>query len=110
MSEPGKNDATIVTPVSMVASTSSMINRDSAARLGEKRGQVNFGIGELPAAIADLDRTVVAGRRLGDRSIEGKGLAFRAFLEVYNHDSGNGQLLVQSVGQFQRGRRVDVTY
>ena len=28
----------------------------TAASLGEKRGQVNFGIGELPAAIADLDR------------------------------------------------------
>ena len=34
----------------------------------------------------------------------------RHTVEVYNHDSGNGQLLVQSVGQFQRGRRVDVTY
>jgi tetratricopeptide (TPR) repeat protein len=68
----------------------------TAASLGEKRGQVNFGVGELPAAIADLDRTVVAGRRLGDRSIEGKGLAFRAFLEVYNHDFEQAEVTLQS--------------
>src|SRR5229473_5885249 len=59
-------------------------------------GLVNYGIGDLPAAVADLDRTVVAGRRLGDRSIEGKGLAFRAFLEVYNHDFETAEVTLQS--------------
>jgi class 3 adenylate cyclase/tetratricopeptide (TPR) repeat protein len=68
----------------------------AAASLAEKRGLVNYGIGDLPAAVADLDRTVVAGRRLGDRSIEGKGLAFRAFLEVYNHDFETAEVTLQS--------------
>jgi tetratricopeptide (TPR) repeat protein len=68
----------------------------AAASLAEKRGLVNYGIGDLPAAVADLDRTVVAGRRLRDRSIEGKGLAFRAFLEVYNHDFETAEVTLQS--------------
>jgi tetratricopeptide (TPR) repeat protein len=68
----------------------------AAASLAEKRGLVNYGIGDLPAAVADLDRTVVAGRRLGDRSTEGKGLAFRAFLEVYNHDFETAEVTLQS--------------
>jgi class 3 adenylate cyclase/tetratricopeptide (TPR) repeat protein len=68
----------------------------AAASLAEKRGLVNYGIGDLPAAVADLDRTVVAGRRLGDRTVEGKGLAFRAFLEVYNHDFETAEVTLQS--------------
>jgi class 3 adenylate cyclase/tetratricopeptide (TPR) repeat protein len=56
------------------------------ASVGTKRGFVNFGIGDIPAGIADFDRVVRVGRRLGDRAVEGTGLAYRGLLELYGHD------------------------
>ncbi|MGH3927127.1 MAG: hypothetical protein ACRDTT_30380, partial [Pseudonocardiaceae bacterium] len=58
----------------------------TSASLAVKSGFVNFGIGDIPAGIADLDRMVEAGRRLGSRPLEGTGLAYRGFLELYDHD------------------------
>ena len=61
-----------------------------------KRALVNFGVGDLPAAIADLDRVVEAGRRLGSRSLEGIGLGYRGLFEVCNHDFERGEATLYS--------------
>jgi class 3 adenylate cyclase/tetratricopeptide (TPR) repeat protein len=57
-----------------------------AASVAARRGFVNFGIGDSIAGVADFDRMVQAGRRLGDRTVEGTGLAYRGLLELYGHD------------------------
>ncbi|HEX6404898.1 MAG TPA: adenylate/guanylate cyclase domain-containing protein [Pseudonocardiaceae bacterium] len=57
-----------------------------AASIGAKRGFVNFGIGDILAGIDDFHRMVQVGRRLGDRAVEGTGLAYRGLLELYGHD------------------------
>jgi class 3 adenylate cyclase/tetratricopeptide (TPR) repeat protein len=66
------------------------------ASLAAKRGFVNFGIGDVPAAIADLDRMVGAARHVGSRSLEGIGLAHRGLLELYNHDFEQAEATLRS--------------
>lgn len=66
------------------------------ASLAAKRGFINFQIGEVPAAIADFDRMVDAARRLGNRSLEGTALAFRGFLELYNHEEERAEPTLQA--------------
>jgi class 3 adenylate cyclase/tetratricopeptide (TPR) repeat protein len=58
----------------------------ASASVAAKRGFLNFRIGDVPAAIADFDRMVQAGHRLGDRALEGTGLGYRGLLELYDHD------------------------
>jgi tetratricopeptide (TPR) repeat protein len=58
----------------------------AVASLAASRGFVNFGIGDIPAAIADIDRMVEVGQRLGSRALVGTGLGYRTILEVYDHD------------------------
>ncbi len=47
--------------------------------------------------------------RLEQREQPGRSQALDT-IEVYHHDSGNGQLRDQRDGQFPRGRPVDLTY
>jgi class 3 adenylate cyclase/tetratricopeptide (TPR) repeat protein len=68
----------------------------ASASLAAKRGFVNFGVGDLPAAIADLDRMVEAGRLIGSRSLEGVGLSYRSLLEVYAHDFERAEVTLRS--------------
>jgi class 3 adenylate cyclase/tetratricopeptide (TPR) repeat protein len=57
-----------------------------AISVAAKRGFVNFGIGDIPAGIVDFDRMVQLGHRLGDRAVEGTGLAYRGLLKLYGHN------------------------
>ena len=69
---------------------------EALASSAVKRAFVNFGMGDLPAAIADLDRVAVAGRRLPDRALEGIGLSYRGLLELSYHDLERGEATLTS--------------
>ena len=55
------------------------------ASVAQRRAYVSFGIGRFPEAIADLDHTVAAARRLGDEPTEAIALAYRGYAELWNH-------------------------
>ncbi|MDQ3931504.1 MAG: AAA family ATPase, partial [Actinomycetota bacterium] len=59
---------------------------DVAAVVAERRGHVNFTIGDLDAAIADFDRMREVAVRHDDRRLEGRALALRGLGELYGHD------------------------
>jgi class 3 adenylate cyclase/tetratricopeptide (TPR) repeat protein len=55
------------------------------AALAQRRAFVSFGIGRFSEGITDMDRVLVAARRLGDGHLEGMALAYRGLCEIYNH-------------------------
>ena len=57
-----------------------------AVEVARRRGFVNYTIGNLPGAIADFDRMLTAARHLGDQHLEGMALAYRGWIEGWNHD------------------------
>jgi class 3 adenylate cyclase/tetratricopeptide (TPR) repeat protein len=59
---------------------------ETAVEVTRRRGFVNYTIGNLPGAIADFDRMLTAARRLGDQHLEGMALAYRGWIEGWNHD------------------------
>jgi class 3 adenylate cyclase/tetratricopeptide (TPR) repeat protein len=68
----------------------------ASASLAGKRAFVNFGIGDVPGAIADLDRMLAASRRLGNRSLEGTALGYRGLFEVWNNDWERSEATLRS--------------
>jgi tetratricopeptide (TPR) repeat protein len=58
---------------------------ETAASVAQKRGYLNSTIGELQAAIEDFNRMLVTARDMGDRRLEGMGLAARGLVETWNH-------------------------
>ncbi len=58
----------------------------TAARVAQKRGLVNFGIANFPAAIVDFERMLGVVRMLRDRCLEGLALAFRGMAEMQAHN------------------------
>jgi class 3 adenylate cyclase/tetratricopeptide (TPR) repeat protein len=55
------------------------------ADIAHRRAYVSFGIGRFTEAIGDMDRVIAAARRLGDHHLEGTGLAYRGYVEMYAH-------------------------
>ncbi len=54
--------------------------------MAERRGHLNFTIGDVVAAASDFNRFRDLASRLGDRRLEGRALALRGLAEVYAHD------------------------
>jgi tetratricopeptide (TPR) repeat protein len=59
---------------------------ETAASVAQKRGFLNFTIGELQSAIVDFNQMQVAARSMGDRRLEGMGLAARGMTEYWDHN------------------------
>ncbi len=59
---------------------------ETAIEVARRRGFVNYTIGNPSGAIADFDRMLAATRSLGDRHLEGMALAYRGWIEGWNHD------------------------
>jgi tetratricopeptide (TPR) repeat protein len=57
----------------------------TVAGVAQKRGLVNFGTGNLPAASADFERMLSAARGVRDQHLEGSALTCRAMVESYFH-------------------------
>jgi class 3 adenylate cyclase/tetratricopeptide (TPR) repeat protein len=55
------------------------------ADLAHRRAFVNFALGRLSAASADIQLAIDTSRGLGDRHLEGIALAHRGLFEFYNH-------------------------
>jgi tetratricopeptide (TPR) repeat protein len=58
----------------------------ASAGLAAKRSLANLNLGDMPAAIADLDRMVAAARQLGSRSLEGTALGYRGLMEIWGKE------------------------
>jgi class 3 adenylate cyclase/tetratricopeptide (TPR) repeat protein len=58
---------------------------ETAASVAQKRGFLNTTIGEFQGAAADFNQMQVTARSLGDRRLEGMGLAARLIPEFWNH-------------------------
>jgi tetratricopeptide (TPR) repeat protein len=67
-----------------------------SASLAARRGFVNFGIGDIPAAIGDFDRMLDAARHLGGRSLEGTALGFKGLLQIFNNDWGPSEVTLRA--------------
>jgi class 3 adenylate cyclase/tetratricopeptide (TPR) repeat protein len=57
-----------------------------SASLAAKRAFLNLTIGDLPSSVADFNLMLAAARRLGNRSLEGMALAYRALMEAFGAD------------------------
>ncbi len=58
---------------------------ETAASVAQRRAFLNITIGELKSAIVDFNQMLVAARSLGDRRLEGMGLAARLIAEFWDH-------------------------
>lgn len=56
------------------------------ATVAERECLIDLTVVDLPAALTDAERMRQAGRRLGDRRIEGRALARRGRVELVDHD------------------------
>ena len=56
----------------------------TAARVAQRRGNLNLGLGHTRDAMADFDRMLTAARRLGNQHLEGLALARRGMCEFWN--------------------------
>ena len=54
--------------------------------VAKRRGNLNFSIDDVPGAIADFNRMLVAARNLGNRRLEGMALTLRGNSELKNND------------------------
>jgi tetratricopeptide (TPR) repeat protein len=57
----------------------------TVAALAQKRGALNNGRGNMPAAIGDFDRMLYAAQSLGDRHGEGMALVQRGMSQFWDH-------------------------
>lgn len=58
----------------------------TSATLAQKRGLVNFGIGDVPAALRNFEGILNTARVLRDPHLEGLALVFRGMAESFAHD------------------------
>jgi len=58
---------------------------ETAASVAQRRGFLNITIGEWQGAIANFNQMQDAARSMGDRRLEGMGLAARLIPEFWNH-------------------------
>ncbi len=56
-----------------------------AASVAQRRGYLNITIGEFHGATADFNQMLVAARSMGDRHLEGMGVAARLMVEFHDH-------------------------
>src|SRR6185437_6821607 len=68
----------------------------AAAALASKRGLINYGIGDTATGVADFDRMVTIAQRLYDRGLEGTALAYRGYLQVYNHEISQAEATLRA--------------
>ena len=68
----------------------------AAAALASKRGLLNYGIGDTATGVADFDRMVTIAQRLYDRGLEGTALAYRGYLQVYNHEISQAEATLRA--------------
>ncbi|MDO8615818.1 MAG: adenylate/guanylate cyclase domain-containing protein [Dehalococcoidia bacterium] len=57
-----------------------------AAGVAQKRGHLNFDIGEVNVAIEDFEKMRLCAQAVGDRRLEGMALAWRGNMQFWAHD------------------------
>jgi len=63
----------------------------TAAALAEKRGLVNFGIGDPDAAVEDYTQMRRCAEAIGDRRLEGMALGWMGAMNLYGSDPEQGE-------------------
>jgi tetratricopeptide (TPR) repeat protein/predicted Ser/Thr protein kinase len=65
---------------------------EQAVNVFQKRGLLRFTAGDFGGAIGDFDRMLADARRLGDRRLESTALAYRGWIEWWNHEFDKAEL------------------
>ena len=63
----------------------------AAARIAQKRGEVNFGIGAPDDAVGDFEEVRTCALGLGDRALEGSAIGWMGVMHSWGSDPEKGQ-------------------
>ena len=76
----------------------------------QKRGLLRFTAGDFGGAIGDFDWMLADARRLGDRRLESMALAYRGWIEWWNHEFDKAELTAREALELAGEHMDDVRF